>query len=190
MSGSKSVFTDNVGISGYFLERSTDGVSFTIRQQMITDLRFEDRNLAANMGYWYRVTALDTSQNPSIPGNVVLVAILPDLTPDAGTLVNGGAASDAQPSADTGFVDAGQGSSDSGALDAAMNLADARSSDAGGIGCGRIGPRCLGLSPGAHRSSIGPRLSMCCGYAGRPALGRLAHRVRRRVVLAKKVVKF
>ncbi len=77
--------TDNVAVTGYELERSTDGVTFT-GLATLTGLTFTDLGLSAGT-YWYRVRAVDAAGNRSAyssvvslstgsPGKVVLNEIL------------------------------------------------------------------------------------------------------------------
>jgi hypothetical protein len=57
--------TDNVAVSGYNLENSTNQVDWTPIASGISDTTFTDKALGTNTTYYYRLRAIDTSGNES-----------------------------------------------------------------------------------------------------------------------------
>lgn len=62
--------TDNVGVTGYRVHRSTNGTSFSLAGTSSTT-GFADTGLTGGATYWYRVTATDASGNESPVSNTV-----------------------------------------------------------------------------------------------------------------------
>jgi hypothetical protein len=62
--------TDNVGVKGYRVQRSTDGASFT-QIADVTTTSFVAGDLAMNKPYWFRVVAYDAGGNVSVPSGVL-----------------------------------------------------------------------------------------------------------------------
>jgi chitodextrinase len=82
--------TDNVGVKGYRVWRSTDGTAFT-KVADVSATNATDGGLAVNTPYWYRVDAYDAGGNVSPPSAAVQVKI-PDITapsPPSGLTVSG-----------------------------------------------------------------------------------------------------
>jgi beta-lactamase superfamily II metal-dependent hydrolase len=63
-----SASTDNVGVSGYRVYRSTNGSTYSLAGTATTTA-FSDMGLAATTLYYYRVTAVDGAQNESAPAS-------------------------------------------------------------------------------------------------------------------------
>ena len=61
--------TDNVGVVGYNVYRSTDGSNFTLDLNL-NDTLFADTGLTAGTTYYYLVTALDAAGNESPASNI------------------------------------------------------------------------------------------------------------------------
>ena len=59
-----SASTDNVGVTGYKVYRSTNGTTFSLAGTSTTT-GFSDLGLAGGTTYWYRVTATDAAGNES-----------------------------------------------------------------------------------------------------------------------------
>jgi hypothetical protein len=57
--------TDNVGVAGYQVERSTDQLEWKPLGEKVTDPKFEDLDIVAGTHYYYRVRALDAAGNQS-----------------------------------------------------------------------------------------------------------------------------
>ncbi len=64
--------SDNVGVSGYTVSRSTDGTSFSAVGTSSTT-GFSDLGLSGGTAYWYRVTARDAAGNESPVSNTASV---------------------------------------------------------------------------------------------------------------------
>lgn len=62
--------TDNVAIAGYRIYRSIDNINFYYLIT-VTDITHTDIGLTTGQTYYYRIEAVDTSGNPSIPSDVV-----------------------------------------------------------------------------------------------------------------------
>ncbi len=60
--------TDNVGVTGYRVYRSTNGTSFSLAGTSTTT-GFSDMGLSASTTYWYQVTAVDAAGNESSPAS-------------------------------------------------------------------------------------------------------------------------
>lgn len=63
-----SASSDNVGVTGYKIYRSTNGTSFSLAGSSSTT-GFADVGLASATTYWYRVTATDAAGNESAVSN-------------------------------------------------------------------------------------------------------------------------
>ncbi|MFL5347220.1 MAG: lamin tail domain-containing protein [Hyalangium sp.] len=63
-----SASSDNVGVTGYNIYRSTNGTSFSLAGSSTTT-GFSDLGLANATTYWYRVTATDAAGNESAVSN-------------------------------------------------------------------------------------------------------------------------
>jgi beta-lactamase superfamily II metal-dependent hydrolase len=63
-----SASTDDVGVTGYKVYRSTNGSSFTLAGTSSTT-GFADMGLSGSTTYWYRVTATDAAGNESAASN-------------------------------------------------------------------------------------------------------------------------
>jgi len=87
--------SDDVGVKHYHVQRSVDGMSFTVTATISTGAIHSDLGLDADTTYFYRVQAFDAAGNESPVSDVVSATTLMD-TPgfDAGFI-------------DVGFVDAG-----------------------------------------------------------------------------------
>lgn len=55
--------SDNVGVASYKLERSTDGETWTVLDETITDTTYDDRTVVFSTTYKYRLTAVDSAGN-------------------------------------------------------------------------------------------------------------------------------
>lgn len=65
-----SAATDDVGVSGYRVYRSTNGSTYSLAgTTSATTTGFLDMGLSANTLYYYRVTAVDGAQNESAPAS-------------------------------------------------------------------------------------------------------------------------
>lgn len=95
--------TDNVGVKGYRVARSTDGTTYRTVAD-VTGTSATDAGLTALSTYWYRVEAYDAGGNVSTPSAPVVVQV-PDMTP---------------PSAPSGLTVAGRGP---GTIDLAWSAA-------------------------------------------------------------------
>jgi hypothetical protein len=62
--------TDNSGVTGYVVERSTDGANWTKLSDTVTDTSYNDTTIAFGTKYSYRVSAFDGSGNVSVPATV------------------------------------------------------------------------------------------------------------------------
>ena len=60
--------TDNVGVTGYRVYRSTNGSTYSLAGTSTTT-GFADLGLTAGTTYWYRVTAVDAAGNESSPAS-------------------------------------------------------------------------------------------------------------------------
>jgi beta-lactamase superfamily II metal-dependent hydrolase len=65
-----SAATDNTGVTGYNVYRSTNGTTFSLAGSSTTT-GFADLGLSGNTTYWYRVTATDAADNESVASNTV-----------------------------------------------------------------------------------------------------------------------
>ena len=74
-----SASTDNVGVTGYRVYRSTDGTTYALAGTT-TSTGFADLGLAAGVTYWYRVTAVDAAGNESSPASASARTPAPGLT--------------------------------------------------------------------------------------------------------------
>lgn len=94
--------TDDVAVYAYDLFRSTDGITFSkIDRVLSPNLTYTDFSVVTDQLYYYYVIALDTSFNPSLPSNTVsqiaeakLVAVtfevtVPEWTPGTVYIVGG-----------------------------------------------------------------------------------------------------
>lgn len=54
---------DNVGVASYKLERSTDGETWTVLGETVTDTFYDDRTVVFSTVYKYRLAAVDSSGN-------------------------------------------------------------------------------------------------------------------------------
>jgi glycosidase len=94
--------TDEVAVYAYDVYRSTDNITFTkIDRVLSPNLTYTDTTVVTDQLYYYYVIALDTSFNPSLPSNVVsqiaeakLVAVtfevtVPEWTPGTVYIVGG-----------------------------------------------------------------------------------------------------
>jgi YVTN family beta-propeller protein len=61
--------TDNVGVTGYKVYRSTDGISYTLRTTIGVTTNLEDSGLSASTIYYYKVSAVDGAGNTSAQSN-------------------------------------------------------------------------------------------------------------------------
>jgi len=69
---------DNVGVTGYLVERCQDAGCTTFVQIMtVTGTTYNDTGLAANTSYSYRVRATDAASNLSAYSNVTSATTLP-----------------------------------------------------------------------------------------------------------------
>jgi len=65
-------WTDVAGDSGYLIERSSDGITFTTAGTVATNVAsFNDNLLAGSLRYFYRVSTRDASAGRSAPSEVV-----------------------------------------------------------------------------------------------------------------------
>lgn len=55
--------SDNKGVASYKLERSTDGETWTVLDETITETMYDDRTVVFSTTYKYRLTAVDASGN-------------------------------------------------------------------------------------------------------------------------------
>jgi beta-lactamase superfamily II metal-dependent hydrolase len=82
--------TDNVGVTGYNVYRSTNGSSFSLAGTSSTT-GFADLGLASSTTYWYQVTAVDGAGNQSGASNTASATTLaPPATSLTLTSPNGG----------------------------------------------------------------------------------------------------
>ncbi len=82
--------TDNVGVTGYNVYRSTNGSSFSLAGTSSTT-GFADLGLASSTTYWYQVTAVDGAGNQSGVSNTASATTLaPPVTSLTLTSPNGG----------------------------------------------------------------------------------------------------
>ena len=57
--------TDNVGVTGYKVYRSTNGISYTLRSTLNATTSYDDTGLSASTLYYYKVAAVDGAGNTS-----------------------------------------------------------------------------------------------------------------------------
>jgi chitodextrinase len=70
--------TDNVGVTGYLVERCQGAACTTFAQiVMVRGTTYNDTGLAANTSYSYRVRATDAAGNLSPYSNVMSATTLP-----------------------------------------------------------------------------------------------------------------
>jgi hypothetical protein len=89
-----SASTDNVGVTGYRVYRSTDGSTFTSAGSA-SGTGFADLGLSSGVTYWYRVTAVDAAGNESTASSASARTPAPGLTltsPNGGESWAGGSA--------------------------------------------------------------------------------------------------
>lgn len=55
--------SDNTGVAGYTLERSTDGENWTVLEETIADTAYVDRTVVFDTTYKYRLKAIDAAGN-------------------------------------------------------------------------------------------------------------------------------
>jgi beta-lactamase superfamily II metal-dependent hydrolase/chitodextrinase len=75
-----SASSDNVGVTGYRVYRSTDGAAFSLAGTASTG-DFTDAGRLASTSYWYRVTALDAAGNESAVSNTASATTQASSTP-------------------------------------------------------------------------------------------------------------
>jgi beta-lactamase superfamily II metal-dependent hydrolase len=86
--------TDNVGVTGYRVYRSTDGSTFTSAGST-SSTGFADLGLTPGVTYWYRVTAVDAAGNESTASSASARTPAPGITvtsPNGGESWAGGSA--------------------------------------------------------------------------------------------------
>jgi hypothetical protein len=88
--------SDNVGVSAYIVERSTDQATWVKLSDSVTDVSYTDNDITFNTHYYYRVSAADAAGNVSAPAST-------DITTQAFT-PNVKADSDATITSDDGVV--------------------------------------------------------------------------------------
>jgi beta-lactamase superfamily II metal-dependent hydrolase len=82
--------TDNVGVTGYNVYRSTNGSTFSLAGTSSTT-GFADLGLSSSTTYWYQVTAVDGAGNPSAASNTASATTwAPPVTSLTLTSPNGG----------------------------------------------------------------------------------------------------
>ncbi|MEW6027447.1 MAG: fibronectin type III domain-containing protein, partial [Planctomycetota bacterium] len=63
--------TDNVGVTGYKVYRSPEGITYTLISTLSSVLSYTDTGLSGSTSYWYKVAAYDAANNISADSNVV-----------------------------------------------------------------------------------------------------------------------
>jgi hypothetical protein len=83
--------TDNVGVAGYTVERTTDGNKWDKVAENVTDTQYSDNDVSFGQKYTYRVFANDMSGNSSEAAVVDITsnAFQANVTPDADSVIEG-----------------------------------------------------------------------------------------------------